>query len=94
LEHRISVKRFLSLQFLNVGQSVRLPGRGISPSQERYLYKHRINATETSMPWMGFEPTIPLFERAKIVHALDHAATVIGLTIGWEGQKCNMPENM
>jgi hypothetical protein len=25
-----------------------------------------------------FEPTIPLFERAKMVHALDHAATVIG----------------
>jgi hypothetical protein len=25
---------------------------------------------------MGFEPTIPAFERAKLVHALDHAATV------------------
>jgi hypothetical protein len=25
-----------------------------------------------------FEPTIPVFERAKIVHALDRAATVIG----------------
>jgi hypothetical protein len=29
---------------------------------------------------MGFEPTIPVFERAKTVHALlDRAATVIGL---------------
>jgi hypothetical protein len=27
---------------------------------------------------VGFEPTIPAFERAKIVHALDSAATVIG----------------
>jgi hypothetical protein len=27
---------------------------------------------------MGFEPTIPAFERAKTVHALDGAATVIG----------------
>jgi hypothetical protein len=26
----------------------------------------------------GFEPTIPAFERAKTVHALDRAATVIG----------------
>jgi hypothetical protein len=26
---------------------------------------------------MGFEPTIPVFERAKAVHALDRAATVI-----------------
>jgi hypothetical protein len=30
------------------------------------------------MPWVGFEPTIPAFERAKRVHALDHAPTVIG----------------
>jgi hypothetical protein len=30
------------------------------------------------MPWLGFEPTIPVFERAKTVHALDRAATVIG----------------
>jgi hypothetical protein len=27
---------------------------------------------------MGFEPMIPVFERAKTVHALDRAATVIG----------------
>jgi hypothetical protein len=35
-----------------------------------------------------FEPTIPVFERAKTVHALDRAATVIGLrsvgvTVAW-----------
>jgi hypothetical protein len=30
------------------------------------------------MPRVGFEPTIPVFERAKAVHALDRAATVIG----------------
>jgi hypothetical protein len=29
------------------------------------------------MPLVGFEPTILLFVRAKTVHALDHAATVI-----------------
>jgi hypothetical protein len=34
--------------------------------------------TQTSMPWEGFEPTIPAFERAKTVHALDRAAIVIG----------------
>jgi hypothetical protein len=45
----------------------------------RPLPTHRINAyTQTSMPWMGFWPTIPAFERAKAVHALDRAATVIG----------------
>jgi hypothetical protein len=30
------------------------------------------------MPQMGFEPTISVFERAKAVHALERAATVIG----------------
>jgi hypothetical protein len=29
------------------------------------------------MPWVGFESTIPASERAKTVHALDRAATVI-----------------
>jgi hypothetical protein len=33
--------------------------------------------TQTSMPRVGFEPTTPVFERAKTVHALDLAATVI-----------------
>jgi hypothetical protein len=30
------------------------------------------------MPQVGFEPTIPVFERAKTVHDLDCAAIVIG----------------
>jgi hypothetical protein len=30
------------------------------------------------MPQVGFELTIPVFEPAKAVHALDRAATVIG----------------
>jgi hypothetical protein len=30
------------------------------------------------MPLVVFEPTIPAFERAKVIHALDRAATVIG----------------
>jgi hypothetical protein len=29
------------------------------------------------MPRVGFEPTIPAFEQAKTVHALDGAATVM-----------------
>jgi hypothetical protein len=31
------------------------------------------------MPRVGFEPTIPVFERAKTVHALYHATSVIGV---------------
>jgi hypothetical protein len=33
------------------------------------------------MPREGFETTIPVFERANTVHALDHAAAVIGFLI-------------
>jgi hypothetical protein len=68
-------------RFLIYAQSVGLLGRGISPSQSRYLHieQHKQNKrTHTSMPRVGFEPTIPVFERAKTVHALDREATVFG----------------
>jgi hypothetical protein len=32
------------------------------------------------MPRVGFEATIPVFERAKMVHALDGVATVVGIS--------------
>jgi hypothetical protein len=34
--------------------------------------------TQTSVPQVGFDSTIPVFERAKAVHALDRAAAVVG----------------
>jgi hypothetical protein len=34
--------------------------------------------TQTSMPQVQFEPTIPVFERTKTVHVLHRAASVIG----------------
>jgi hypothetical protein len=64
-------------------QSVGVLGWGISPSQGRYLHteQHKQNKnTQTSMPRVGVEPTIKVFERAKTVHALDCAATVMGLS--------------
>jgi hypothetical protein len=58
-----------------------LLGRVISPSQGRYL--HRTTQTknrrrQTSMPLARFEPTIPVFTRAKTFYALDLAAIVTG----------------
>jgi hypothetical protein len=38
------------------------------------------------MPRVEFEPTIPVSQKAKAVHALDGAATVIGLTIKYQTQ--------
>jgi hypothetical protein len=71
-------------QFLELfTRSVGLLGRGISSSQGLYLHtrQHKQNKrTQTSMPQVGFEPTIPVFERAKTVHALDPADTVIGIS--------------
>jgi hypothetical protein len=48
-----------------------LPTRRITQTQNK--------RTQTSMPRVGFESTIPVFERAKAVHALDLAAIVIGI---------------
>jgi hypothetical protein len=80
----IRVSRFFFHSFLNISQTVGLLGRVISPSQRRYpntgQHKHRINTYthQTSMPWLGFKPTIPASERAKTVHALDGSAAVTG----------------
>jgi hypothetical protein len=49
----------------------------ISPSQGRYLAQTQNKHKQASTPRVGFEPTIPEFERAKTVHALDRATTVI-----------------
>jgi hypothetical protein len=35
---------------------------------------------QTFIPRMGNKPMTPVFERAKIVHASDHAAIVIGIS--------------
>jgi hypothetical protein len=37
--------------------------------------------TQISMPWVGFEPTISMFNPAKTVHALDRAATEVSTEI-------------
>jgi hypothetical protein len=61
LEHRASVKRFVSLQFLNLRHLAEVLGRGISPSQDRYLTQTQNKHKQTSMRRVGFEPTIPVF---------------------------------
>jgi hypothetical protein len=61
-------------------QSVELLGQGDQPVA-RPLPTHRTTQTQnkctpTSMSRVVFEPTTPVFERAKTVHASDRAATV------------------
>jgi hypothetical protein len=57
-------------------QSVGLHRRGICPSQGRYHTQTQNKCRETSIPWVGFEPTIPVFERVTTVHALDRGHCV------------------
>jgi hypothetical protein len=79
LEHTASVKRFVLLQFLSPKTVGRTPWTGDQPVARPLSTTQRQNTRgKTSMPWVGFDPTIPVFERTKTIHALDRAATVIG----------------
>jgi hypothetical protein len=57
---------------------------GVSAHPKATAYTQNNTNTEktytiqASMPWVGIEPTIPVFRRTKTVHALDRAAIVIG----------------
>jgi hypothetical protein len=71
-------------QFLNLYTVGRAPWTGDKPVA-RPLPTHRRTQTQNkrtqiSMPRVGFEPTIPAFERTKTVHLLDCAAIVIGFS--------------
>jgi hypothetical protein len=64
-------------QFLNLYTVGRIPWTGDQPVA-RPIPAHRTiktqnKRTQTAMPLVGFEPTIPMFEREKTVHALDIA---------------------
>jgi hypothetical protein len=61
--------------------SIGLIERGIDPSQGHNEHKDNTSEnkhTQTSISVTEFEPTTPVFDQAKAVHALDRAATVIG----------------
>jgi hypothetical protein len=74
----LDLGRFLS--FLILYTIGRIHWTGDQPVARPLLTEqHKQNKRkETCMPWVGFEPTIPAFERAKTVYAWDCAVTVIG----------------
>jgi hypothetical protein len=76
----LDLGRFLSSLILFT--VARTPWTGHQPVS-RPLPTHKTTQTQnkrtqTSMSCVGFEPTLPAFERPKTVHALDSADTVIG----------------
>jgi hypothetical protein len=91
LEHRASLKRFVSLQFLNpktFGSTLWMGDKSVArPLRIQTQNEH----TQIFMPWAGFEPTIPAFERAKIFHVLGRMATVIGIMRHAEGNISDKP---
>jgi hypothetical protein len=94
------VKRFVSLKFLNLRNSVGLFGLVISPSQGRYLTQKQNKHKQTSMPRVEFEIKIAAFERAKTVHALYLAPSVRGINLLRENvntikaQQCSKEVNL
>jgi hypothetical protein len=79
---QLFVQPWLIFQFLDILHRLRTPWTGDEPVR-RPLHTHRKTqrqnkCTQTFIPRTGFEPTIPVFERAKVVHALDCEETLIG----------------
>jgi hypothetical protein len=73
------------IQFLDIYTFCRTPWTGDQPVA-RPLSTHRTaqiqnKCTQTTMPQVGFEPTIPVSEQAETVHVLDRTATVTGSLI-------------
>jgi hypothetical protein len=77
LEHRASVKRFVSPQFLNVGHLVALRGRVISPSQGRYLTQSQNKHRHPCLEWDSNPRYQHSSERKQFMPYLYRAATVI-----------------
>jgi hypothetical protein len=79
----LDLDRF-SFQFLDHLYSREDSFSGGSAGRKAATCTHRTaetqnESTQTSMPQVGFEPTIPAFQWAKIVHSLHRAATMIGV---------------
>jgi hypothetical protein len=73
---------YFSETYKSIGQLVGYLGRGISPTQDLYLHTGKHNTQKCrhpSMPRMGLEPTIAVFEQSKAVRAADRPATGTGL---------------
>jgi hypothetical protein len=68
----LDLGRFFSFLILyTVGRAPWMGDQPVAwPLPTHRKHKHRIKRTQTSMPRVGFEPTIPMFERAKTVHVL------------------------
>jgi hypothetical protein len=71
--------RFLSFLIHTVSRISRTGDQPVTRPLPTYRTTQTQNKRpQTSMSRVEFEPTIPVFQRAKTVHGLDRAATLIG----------------
>jgi len=56
-------------------------------ARDLYLTTHNTHNRQSSMPLSGFKPTIPVSEQPQ-THALDRAATGIGVLLLWNNIIC------
>jgi hypothetical protein len=80
LQHFVGLWPLFSFFIIyTVGRTPRTGDQPVARPLLAHTEKPKQNkSTQTSMPPVGFKPTIPVFELAKTVHALDGAATLIG----------------
>jgi hypothetical protein len=75
----LTLAAFQFPDFYTVGRTPWTGDQPVTRPQPAHRAKQTHNKrTQTSMPQVEFEPTIPVFERAKSVHASDCAVSVIG----------------
>jgi hypothetical protein len=70
LEHSASVRRFVSLQFLNLRHSVGFLERVISPSQGRYLYTNTDTHASIGIP--THDPSVRASKDSSCLRPRDH----------------------
>jgi hypothetical protein len=85
-------------QFLNLHSVGSTPWTGDQPVARplptQTTTQTQNKRTQTSMPRVGFEPTILVFERPKTVHASDRAVTVTGWFLSHTPGKCILTKAM
>jgi hypothetical protein len=74
----VEVVYFHLITLRHIPQSVGLLWTRDRPVAETYTWQHKQCIRQTSMPPLGFEPTIPASARPQ-TYALDRAATGIGM---------------
>jgi hypothetical protein len=82
--HLKRLRFFILLTFYTIGRTPWTNDQPIAkPLPTHRTAQTQNNCPKNSMSIVGFEPTIPVFERAKAVHDLNCAVTLIVKSVFW-----------